>query len=794
MNDIETNIYPILNIEDLNFVYDTYKVRNLRREQDEYFQNCDALVRDLSFKLGAPVQRIERDGELFLVIPSDAAGVPEKFSLVRTQVYLEKTASGSVLDFLVRNPENDAICLRVIQFLLQAPLRNDKRLWQPSAGMPFFEKTTAEADRGVGRYQGFGVRALVAPSGKIGLCVDVRSKYARTDALPIRLDRLNFRQYKGRVCVYRYGHLWYEIRIDSLSDLSASEEMIRAADRELSLLDYIVQQCEKPIPSELAALPNDAAVVRYRTNRGETRTVPAGLCYQVCDNQEGVARWLHDKAIIAPEIRRDVTRDYVERYLSNLQFKGKVLKLARNAERTERRQFAVPDLEFGCGQKLSVLGTPGATVASLDDLGRKRINLLRDRKAGFFVKERFRRQYLILPQSIAESWGTQYVADLRRAVDLLYPEGGGYKPEVITYKDRGPRTYRDQGKAICEALGQRILEPAYGLVMLHSTSDRKIREHDALAAMVVRELRKVDVIAAVNHSDMGSECYALSAGSDGKPRYVVRDGQRGRLSGYLQNVALNKILLTNSFWPFVLATPLHADLTIGIDVKNQTAAFAVIGKNGASVNVKFDESRQKEQLRKDQVLTHLMDIIRAEQRNIGRPLKSIVIHRDGRCFQSELDGARAAVDKLKAEGVIDAQGSLTVLEISKSAPVRLRLYEIELRHGAKPLVENPQVGTHTIANGNEGFLCSTGRAFPHKGTVQPLHVRCVLEGMPFVDALEDVYALTTLAWTRPEDATRYPVTLKLIDRWLAEEASEFDAKALEYESASPEPQKERASA
>jgi hypothetical protein len=794
MNNIETNIFPILNLQDLNFVYDTYKVRNLRREQDEYFQNSDALVRDLSFKLGAPVQKIERGGELFLVIPSDAVGVPEKFSLVRTQVYLEKTASGSVLDFLARNPENDAICLRVIQFLLQTPLRNDKRLWQPAAGMPFFEKTTAQADRGVGRYQGFGVRALVAPSGKIGLCVDVRSKYARTDALPIRLDRLNFRQHKGRVCVYRYGHLWYEIRIDSLSDLNASEEMIRTADRELSLLDYIVQQCEKPIPSELAALPNDAAVVRYRTNRGETRTVPAGLCYPVCDNQEGVARWLHDKAIIPPEVRRDVTRGYVERYLSNLQFKGKILKLARNAERTERKQFAVPDLEFGRGRKLSVRGTPGASVASLDDLGRKRMNLLRDGKAGFFVKEPFRRQYLILPQSIAESWGGQYETDLKRTVDQLYPEGGGYKPEVITYKDRGPRTYRDQGKAICDALGERILESAYALVMLHSTSDRKLREHDALAAMVVRELRKRDVIAAVNHSDMGDECYALSAGSDGKPRYVVRDGQRGRLSGYLQNVALNKILLTNSFWPFVLATPLHADLTIGIDVKNQTAAFAVIGKNGASVNVKFDESRQKEQLLKDQVLTLLIDIIRAEQCTIGRPLNSIVIHRDGRCFQSELDGASAAVEKLKREGVIASDGSLTVLEISKTAPVRLRLYEVELQQHAKPLVQNPQVGTYTIINGNEGFLCSTGRAFPHKGTVQPLHVRCVLQGMPFVHALEDAYALTTLTWTRPEDASRYPVTLKLMDRWLEEEASEFDQKALVYESVSSDPQKERASA
>jgi hypothetical protein len=66
--------------------------------------------------------------------------------------------------------------------------------------------------------------------------------------------------------------------------------------------------------------------------------------------------------------------------------------------------------------------------------------------------------------------------------------------------------------------------------------------------------------------------------------------------------------------------------------------------------------------------------------------------------------------------------------------------------------------------------------------------------MPFVHALEDVYALTTLTWTRPEDASRYPVTLKLVDRWLEEEASEFDSKALVYESVSSDVQEERASA
>lgn len=158
-----------------------------------------------------------------------------------------------------------------------------------------------------------------------------------------------------------------------------------------------------------------------------------------------------------------------------------------------------------------------------------------------------------------------------------------------------------------------------------------------------------------------------------------------------------------------------------------------------------------------------------------------MIHRDGRCWQSEVDGAVATLEKMKREGVITPGGSLTILEISKSAPVRLRLFEVQRTHEAKPSVQNPQVGLYAIINGTEGFLCSTGRAFPRKGTVQPLHVRCIVEGIPFVNALEDVYALTALAWTRPEDCSRYPVTLKLTDRWLGEEASEFDEDALIYE-------------
>jgi argonaute-like protein implicated in RNA metabolism and viral defense len=229
-------------------------------------------------------------------------------------------------------------------------------------------------------------------------------------------------------------------------------------------------------------------------------------------------------------------------------------------------------------------------------------------------------------------------------------------------------------------------------------------------------------------------------------------------------------------------------------VKNQTAAFSVIGSKGTSVRALFEVSRQKEKLLKNQVLTYLARILREEYARMERPIESVVLHRDGRCYQSEIDGAEAAMEKLKAEGVVAANGTFTILEIWKTAPVHLRLFDVQRTHGSPVNVENPQVGTYTVVNGNEGFVCSTGRAFFHKGTVQPLHVRCAREGIPFVQALEDVYALTTLAWTRPEDCSRYPVTLKLTDRWLGEEAAEFDAAVLAYETAENDEEKERASA
>ena len=134
--------------------------------------------------------------------------------------------------------------------------------------------------------------------------------------------------------------------------------------------------------------------------------------------------------------------------------------------------------------------------------------------------------------------------------------------------------------------------------MLHRTDDRARRQEDQLAAAVVRELfERHQLRVGVMHSDTLRECYQEVVQSAGQRHYRPDPTHRGRLSGYLRNVALNKILLINRKWPFILADRLHADITVGIDVKNNTCGLLAVGRFGADIRPFLRTSRQQEQLR-----------------------------------------------------------------------------------------------------------------------------------------------------------------------------------------------------
>ncbi|MFB3779527.1 MAG: hypothetical protein ACE141_18050 [Bryobacteraceae bacterium] len=780
MAELETNIYRITNLNELSSRYRLVEVVGLRSDQAEYFQNRETLERRLSYSLRKPVIVIERDGIPYVVVPEDVAVLPSDISLVRVVVQLRPKNEKIELDY-TRRGEDDAIALRFLRFLIQAPLRGDSRLWQPAAGRPFFERVPARSDGVIDRYVGFSVRPVVTPDAGIGLCVDVTSCYVGARPLPVKLSRDEFASaWKARNCVYRFGQDWYEVHLRALADRTVKDYRFIKDGKTWSLLDYVLDRASRPLPSDLANLPEDSAVVLYQDTRGNELGAPAPLCYPVFHtSSEEVARQ-HGRAILAPHERRGLTRAFVDRYFRGLRFGNIRLRISTEPLGVPGHGFKLPDLQFGHKTVLSVRGNPGAVQARLAEFGSSRLQLLKDPKAGFYESAPLDRQYLILPRSICDTIGDRFVNDLSRVVDEFFPQPGGYSPVIVPYDDRGQRTFVRQARALRAAAEAKCTQPGYALVMVHRTADRGDRDEDQLAAMVVRELRRqFDIRAAVIHSDVPRRSYKEDRGSDGRVVYSPVEKQEKKFSGYLRNVAITKILLTNQRWPFVLATPLHADVTVGVDVKNNTAGLLVVGAHGSDIRSELRESRQKEQLLASQTSTYMSDVLRREAEMRGRPLAAVVIHRDGRTWPSELRGIHQALDRLKSEGSVATNAGYAVVEVSKSSPAPLRMYDLDSR-GQATLVRNPLVGATYRIGEREAYLCTTGGPFLRQGTAHPLHLIMIEGTLPFSECLEDLYALSALTWTQPEGCTRFPITIKLNDRILAAEAGDYDVDAIEF--------------
>lgn len=784
MSIIETNIYSIENLDALNSDYNLYRIRGLERRDTEYFQNKDEISRKLSYKLKKPALVIERAGGPQLVLPTGAQP-PPSLSLVRTQVRFDEIQESLSLDYTKRNPETDEICLRFLNFLaIQRKYYNNGRLWQPRSGQPFFEYEPVETVRGIDVFQGFSARPVITPQGGIGICLDLRTKFVASEALNAKLTRDGFRVYRGKHFVYRFKG-WYEVRLQEYCELDASEALIETEN--CTVYEYLKRESRKPLPQELANLPRDGALAYYQTNRGKQVYACTGLCYLIYDTQHREVQRMQGMMTPQPHQRYGKIQKYAAEYLHGLRLGSTLLKVSNTPANAPGKVFQAPDIEFGGQRVLSVRGTRGARVATTDTLGQERMRQLSRNDAGFFVKRPLGRQYLLIPSSVDKTWGRQFIEDLTNAVEQLYgpsepdevlPSSGVYVPEVLVYNDGDSGlTFVEQGHAILDIAERKRLRGGYGLVMIHNAADRQLGQEDQLAAMLSQQFwEHHDMRVVVNHTKTGNECYSPVNGRYGA--YAVNPNKKGKLNGYLRNVALNKILLNNELWPFVLSTPLHADVTIGLDVKHNTVGLTVVTNGGRSVATMCRRSSQREKLTRRQIATHLAELLRNIAEN--QAVREIVIHRDGRSFQSEIDGAMDAKEQLQNEGILGSDARITILDVRKMAMVQVRMFDVKRRSGRSPFVENPKNGTHVYLGERDAYLCSTGQEFKHPGTSRLLHVRYELPGLPFADALEDLYYLTTLAWSKPDDCSRYPITMKLTDKWLWEDATVYNQDALAY--------------
>jgi argonaute-like protein implicated in RNA metabolism and viral defense len=219
---------------------------------------------------------------------------------------------------------------------------------------------------------------------------------------------------------------------------------------------------------------------------------------------------------------------------------------------------------------------------------------------------------------------------------------------------------------------------------------------------------------------------------------------------------------------------LKADVTIGIDVKGSTAGFTGVCQNSQKVWTQTTSTTRKERLSFSKCRNVLVLGIRKVANTAGILPEQVVVQRDGRMFESELQAAQAALKILKTDSVVAPNAALTCVEIPKSGTAAFRFFDEYFDAGGVRGYRNPEFGIYAILGPNEGHVCNTGESFRVPGTVRPLHVKRVYGEMPIEDCLRDVFYLACLTWSKPDGCSRFPVTVRLNDRQLIDVATPFD--------------------
>jgi hypothetical protein len=770
MRTIETNIFPISGFGGLDAIYAIWRVDGLATDHDEYHENCQRLQRRATRHCNTGVIVLKRETGPVLAVPIESTHlVPNSVLLARARVTLQATPERVHVDFGSLTSESERLALRYIQSAVSDSLRANNSLWQPDSRNVFFEKQPIEQNGQIGMYRGFGVTVTRTADRGFSLAVDVQFKFVAQQPLRSRINEQEFRQrHRMHTFVYHFGDIWYEVELEGWTNVEITAYRCgESADRR-PLLSWLHEQCPKPLPPEIARLDKGGTVLEYTNADGETRGVPAELCYRMFDTQAPEIQHLHRFATRLPGARRDDIVDVVSKHLTTLRFGGKNITVNTQPWSVAYRFFQPPDLRFGSNRILSTRSTMGAIYCDIAVYGRMRGSLLVDRQAGIFSRDGLSQQYLLLPKTVENTWGPTFAQDFIQATNQICASEHGYAPSIEYYDDTAARNIIEEADAIAATAAE--LGGGFAVVMLAEPKVSTQQREDELAGCSAERLAKQQIIPAFIHATSARTFFNYSSVDR---RWTSVPDPKGRYKSYLRLSALNKVLLTAGQWPFVLASRLHADITIGIDVKGHTAGFVGVCPTSQKVWRATAETKRKERMSRRKCREMLIDGITKLARAAGTQPAHIVVQRDGRMFEPEIEAAKDALEELKREGTVSTDSSLTCVEIPKSGGAPFRLFDECFERGHRQF-RNPEYGTFVVIGPNEGFVCNTGLSFRVPGTVRPLHVKRVFGQMPIEECLEDVFYLACLTWSKPDGCSRDPVTIRLNDRQLIDVATPFD--------------------
>lgn len=728
--------------------------------------NLQLIRKYVQREYGTPATSIIRNGKRFLAVgikprKKDYPAIIDAPILQGLIVPLQLTSDTIKLNLTHPSEDDQQIITNFLDFDLRSALRADnERLWKGNSPYIFYTKRPVplrDNTNGVNLYPGFSCRMQFVPNVGFGLVIDTLSVFTDARTLAERkADGEDWRSWIGRHFVYEFGLRWYFIQLKNVEKKTIAEAQFidPRSSVTTNLFDYLNDRWKDRKPEHLQLVTRDDLAVTYgsSTQQGEKYAAASLIRLRYKTNEEP-ARNYHKETIIDAEDRFHYLQKIIRKYLN-----GKVrlaeipLSITDQPASIPYRVFSIPSQLFGKNQ---VLPAPQINPQTIEDNWRKRKDWLQNTNIGIYSRsDGLTSQFFMMPSSYTddEDLADQIEQDIKRAVQKYCPIP--YNPKLVVWDDENaqdiPQIRAELGELKKSMVNAGISCAVVVLPTHRSKLDTgKLRRH--IKKALSPEIRTKCV--------QGSELIHLMQAAQNKDRKTV-----GRYQSYLTYTALD-ILVTSGYRLWVLNEPLHYDLYIGIDVLNNVAGFTFVAAGGAICRFVSSSSDQKEQLSAEQVADvlgkNLREIIPRFKELSGRLPSHIVIHRDGRWYNSESQGFKIVTDKLFHEGLLPENVVKGVAEIQKTNAQRWRIFARDENQ-----ILNPIIGTYFIFTPQRGIICTTGSPARIPGTPKPLLVNIVEGSLDIEKELRDIYWLSMLAWSKPDGVQSLPITIKLADSWL----------------------------
>ena len=555
---------------------------------------------------------------------------------------------------------------------------------------------------------------------------------------------------KGKRYLYKNGQEFYDINAVGVGK-PAGQDMMLNPDGEgsISVQQRLINRWKGKNLQSINELNPSALTIGYKTGGQKSRRAHSQLLFELVgargSDDGGAAP--HDEAIMNPDRRGCITEKIISDIAPFLKLFGIKLRPSFRMRRLgkEVKRFDAPKILLGDDEELTT---------DLKNLRNDRFGALK--QLGPADPTPFSgEEYFIFDSAMPEEIQRDFKKRLNVAIRDLY----GWVPNFqnIPVDNRRSKFVRNQYNKFVEAVGDR---QGYGLMVL--PVEKKAGEmkqlHDSLKRHFWKQLQSqcasLEKILSFYKSDHSPF---------GEVNWRVRENKISLYNSYLRYVALG-FLLVNRKWLWKLAPgSLRNDVHVGIDVYQDLAIFTFIYGDAELITFHPRNSRKGEKLSAGLIQETLYENLSRDLRSLGMTPSSIIFHRDGRVFRSEMCGIKNALSDLADEGILSENYRYAVVEIHKTSSSRPRLYR-----QSNGRFENPEMGTFVRLDDHEGILATTGAPLLNRGTAQPLAIEKIIGGIDLTNIAHDMYALSHLSFASPASAMSLPFTIALADQILRE--------------------------